>query len=198
MTTVIESTTRIEADQDLLRQLLAIISPPPPDLNPSPDPALLNVPLPGQNWPEQGGTYAGIMRGDDGTLYHLIVGPEATDIGDQPWGAYGKEEPGATSIWDGRANTRALVDSKHDHPAAQAIHQANAGDQFADWYLMAQAESSLCRATCRHLFQKTWYWTSTQYSAHNAWCQSFSDGDQGIIDKSSTGRVRAVRRLIIQ
>ena len=79
-----------------------------------------DTPLPGQYWREQGGTYAGIMRGDDGTLYHLIIGPDSMDIEDQEWGGYGQTEEGAQSCWDGLANTIELVESEHDHPAAQA------------------------------------------------------------------------------
>jgi len=159
----------------------------------------LDAPLPGQFWREQGGTCAGIMRGDDSTLYHLIVGSDSMDIEGKQWGSYGQTEEGAQSCWDGLANTRALVESKHDHPAAQAIHQLNVGDPHGDWYLPAQAELSLCRAAVRHLFKTDdWYWSSTQFSASNAWYQSFSYGSQDIYDKDHTGRVRAVRRLIIQ
>ena len=156
-----------------------------------------STPLPGQLWLAQGGTYAGIVRGDDGTLFHLIVGPESMDFDEQPWGGRGKDEEGATSIWDGLANTRALVESKIDHPAAQAIVQINAGNSMG-WYLPAQVELSLCRATVRHLFQPAWYWSSTQCSSIYAWSQHFEHGYQFINLKDYTGRARAVRRLVIQ
>lgn len=160
---------------------------------------LIDAPLPGQHWADQVGTYAGIMRGDEGLLYHLIIGPDSMDFEDQPWGSEGQNEPGASSCWDGKANSQALIESPHDHPAAQAIHQLNADTKFGDWYLPAQAELSLCRATVRHLFKTDdWYWSSTQCSAHLAWYQHFTSGGQDIGFKSLTGRVRAVRRLIIQ
>jgi hypothetical protein len=42
-----------------------------------------------------------------------------------------------------------------------------------------------------------WYWSSSQFSADNAWGQHFGDGGQGILDKPDEGRARAVRRLLI-
>ncbi|WP_377153286.1 hypothetical protein ACFJIX_17855 [Roseateles sp. UC29_93] len=35
---------------------------------------------------------------------------------------------------------------------------------------------------------------TTQYSAHNAWNQSFDDGNQNNDDKDNENRARAVRR----
>ena len=48
-------------------------------------------------------------------------------------------------------------------------------------------------------FETEWYWTSTQYAgyASNAWLQDFDDGGQDVIDKGYQGRVRAVRRFLI-
>jgi hypothetical protein len=46
-------------------------------------------------------------------------------------------------------------------------------------------------------FEDAWYWSSTQYSANNAWDQDFSSGTQNYNDKGYVGRVRAVRRLSV-
>ncbi len=48
-------------------------------------------------------------------------------------------------------------------------------------------------------FDAEWYWTSTQFAgnASNAWGQYFGGGNQIILDKGSQGRVRAVRRFLI-
>lgn len=43
-----------------------------------------------------------------------------------------------------------------------------------------------------------WYWSSTQYSANYAWGQFFDAGGQYNLDKLYRGRVRAVRRSLIQ
>jgi len=42
-------------------------------------------------------------------------------------------------------------------------------------------------------FADTYYWSSSEYLAHNAWFQGFYDGIQNYFSKYSTYRVRAVR-----
>ncbi len=46
-------------------------------------------------------------------------------------------------------------------------------------------------------FDPTWHWSSTQYSAHDAWIQGFADGDQGYGGKDGELAVRAVRRELV-
>ncbi|MFC3340033.1 DUF1566 domain-containing protein [Paracandidimonas soli] len=156
--------------------------------------------LPGQAVPELEGTSAGIMRGDDGTRYVLVVPNDpATDTDVSEWGCYGKSINGASSRWDGLLNTQELVASDSDLDVLELISKLNAGNESAPFYLPSQRELALCWATVPHLFQTDdWYWSSTQYSAHSAWFQSFLNGLQVINYKSYAGRVRAVRRLIIQ
>lgn len=64
-----------------------------------------------------------------------------------------------------------------EHPTQTSItaFQADGAEEFAD----------------------TWHWTSTQFSANYAWCQSFSGGDQDGDDKLNELRARAVRRLLV-
>lgn len=155
------------------------------------------VPRIGEFWPEQGGVYAGLMRGVDGSAdYHLVIA--AGDEGQQAeleWGGRGKDEPGATSEWDGKANTAALVASVHAHPAAEWAASLSIGGHH-DWYLAARRESALCYANVPELFDKVYHWTSTQYSPGSAWNQNFYDGSQDGNDKSYDFRVRAVRRVL--
>jgi hypothetical protein len=42
-----------------------------------------------------------------------------------------------------------------------------------------------------------WYWSATQYFTSNAWCQRFSDGNQGNVSKDDRSSVRFVRRCSI-
>ncbi|MGG1948991.1 hypothetical protein AB1286_29995 [Trinickia sp. NRRL B-1857] len=152
----------------------------------------LSVPEVGAYWDGQGGIYAGIMPARDGKRpYHLIAAIE--DGVDLQWGAGGNE---AKSLHDGLENTRALVEREHDHPAAEWASKYTK-DGCSDFYLPAQRELNLCYATCAEQFEKDWYWSSTQYSALNAWYQHFDDGTQDYADKDLTGRARAVRRLFI-
>lgn len=155
------------------------------------------VPRIGEFWPEQGGVYAGQMRGVDGAVdYHLVVA--AGDEGQQAeleWGGSGEEEPCATSEWDGKANTAALVASVNEHPAAEWAAGLSIGGHH-DWYLAARRESALCYANVPELFDKVYHWTSTQFSPYYAWIQTFFNGSQYYDAKNFDFRVRAVRRVL--
>lgn len=166
--------TRLELDAvsfdvgSVLRDLLGTVEQPATSVR------VTNAPLPGQPWPEQGGIYAGIVRGDDGTLAHIIVAPKGSVgcIEGITWGGYGSETAGAQSRWDGFSNTVDLLREPDDkHPAAQAIASLTLGG-FKDWYLPSQAELALCLATVRDQFEPESHWSSTQYSAGTAWYAS--------------------------
>lgn len=153
------------------------------------------VPIPGDYWVGQGGIYAGIMPALDGARpYHLILSVD--EVADVVWGSYGHDEDEATSRHDGLENTRALIESKQDHPAALWA-ELYEKDGHTDFYLPAQRELNLAYATCAENFEKAWYWSSTQYSAYGAWGQTFVDGNQGTAYKDLAGRARAVRRIEI-
>ncbi|MGH8433685.1 MAG: DUF1566 domain-containing protein [Pseudomonas sp.] len=158
----------------------------------------LGAPAIGQYWHGQGGIYAGMVRGEDGTSdYHLIV---PTDLAGQleeiEWGGAGKNEPGATSARDGLANTRALFNSKHDHPAAQWATDLEI-DGLRDWYLPARHELRLCYLNVPELFSTDgWYSSSTQHSPRYAWIQYFVDGSQYYAHKDTARRAVAVRRVV--
>lgn len=148
-------------------------------------------------WPEQGGIYAGLMRGENGGPdYHLIVAEDpAGSIEAIVWGAAGQEESAATSSLNGLANTRALLDSPHDHPAAQWAAGLQI-DGHHDFYLPARRELRMCWVNVPELFEEAWYWSSTQYSPDYAWVQYFCDGGQTNAHKDVEYRARAVRRVL--
>lgn len=64
--------------------------------------------------------------------------------------------------------------------------------------LPAQTSAAAFKQGGDQALADTWYWSSTQYSATSAWSQYFGDGGQSSTAKSIEGRVRPVRRLIIQ
>jgi hypothetical protein len=152
----------------------------------------------GVYWPGQGGVYAGLVRGHTSQPdYRLIVADEYEydgEVKDIAWGSIGTETSGADHEWDGKANTHALADSENEHPAAEWAHQLELKG-FSDWYLPSRRELALCYANVPEQFAKTWYWSSTQYSADSAWGQHFGDGIQLSDRKSSQARARAVRRI---
>ena len=158
-----------------------------------------DIPPPiGETWASQGGVYAGLMRGENGQPdYHLIVPrAEQAQIETIKWGSPGEEETGATSEWDGLANTRALIQRGNDHPAAQWVANLDLHGH-RDWYLPARRELALCYATVPELFEKSgYYWSSSQSSADGAWTQAFDDGYQYGGHKDDALRGRAVRRFI--
>lgn len=159
-------------------------------------PSRATPPKIGERWTEQGGIYAGVMRGFDGHPdYHLIVADgEAHDI---RWGPRGHAVAGADSDHDGLANTLALFKSDQTHPAAEWAYNAHT-DAHRDHYLPSRRELRLCWANVPELFDKdVYYWSSTQYSAYGAWLQGFSYGNQYGDYKDYGGRARAVRRLIL-
>lgn len=155
----------------------------------------INPPRIGQPWPEQGGIYAGIMAGRDGQPDHylIVATAEQGEIVDVEWGGYGTHIAGAESYFDGRANTAAMVAANLDLGKRIAALQI---EGHADYHLPSQAEMHLLAANLKEQFdQDDWYWTSTQYSAHGAWFQLFSNGNQSRTGKSSDARARAVRLI---
>jgi hypothetical protein len=149
------------------------------------------IPAPGQPWASQGGIYAGALPALDGQgIEHLILGDFLK--GDVAWGEYGKELPGTSSRTDGKANTAAMLEAQS--PAAIAINNYSQAVEF-DWHIPSQQEAQLISATCFEHMEKATIWTSSQYSAYGAWCQSFLNGNSLWNGKDSSLRVRPVRRF---
>lgn len=162
-----------------------------------PNIASITPPAIGQYWQGQGGFYAGLMRGPDGKPdYHLVV--TAADLGEAKavtWGGKGESEPGAESEWDGQANTTALLNSAHSHPAAEWAG-ALVIEEHRDFYLPSRRELRLCWVNVPEQFAKEWYWSSTQCSPNHAWLQYFDAGTQSYGREGSELRARAVRRVL--
>lgn len=146
----------------------------------------------GEYWHGQGGFYVGDMRGDDGTVYGLIVADcgSAQDAGRAKWGPEGERD---LSQWDGLANTIALGDQ---HPAAK-LATGHAADEHQDFYLPARRELQLAAANVPHLFGAAdWYWSSTPRTESYAWAVDFENGFTGSYCRTNEFRVRPFRRFI--
>ncbi|WP_411835667.1 DUF1566 domain-containing protein [Pseudomonas chlororaphis subsp. aurantiaca] len=174
--------------QLLIAGLLTHTLPPAANVQPAaPD----TIPALGEYWPGQGGVNAGYVAAcGDVPAHYLILGDK--DLGEFEWGRY-KEESTATSRWDGKANTDALI-AVGGHPAAEAA-RAYTADGHADFDLPAAAQ--LYQAWVHGLITKGAYWSSTQRSAYYAFYMVFVDGFQGNDDKHDELRVRPVRRYFI-
>ncbi len=150
-----------------------------------------SIPAPGQFWASQGGIYAGALPAlDDQGVEHLIIGDFLK--GEFAWGEYGKDLPGAQSRTDGKANTAAMLAAQS--PAAIAVNGYSQAMEF-DWHIPSQQEAQLIAANCFDHMEKATVWTSSQYSAYDAWYQSFYYGYSDWSNKNSSLRVRPVRRF---
>jgi hypothetical protein len=156
-------------------------------------PGALTPPALGEYWPGQGGYFCGTMPARDGApARHLVFSKDEAE--DLKWGPY-EDESGAASHHNGAANTAALVESKHDHPAAQWASKVTA-DGHTDFHLPAHAELMMAWICAPQLFKtEGWYWSSTQGDRHGAFVQHFASGGSGWGDKDSECRVRAVRTI---
>jgi len=161
--------------------------------------ATTSPPKIGEPWPGQGGIYAGMMRNPGGRDYHLIY-PTA-EMGGEHEGIRWSEDSdadidGADSEWDGLANTRALVESDIDCPAAEWA-DGLVIEGHADYYLPSRRELALAWANIPERFEKVWHWSSTQHSSGAAFTQHFRDGSQYCDLSSASYRARAVRRVFL-
>lgn len=168
----------------------------PPSIMAANAPAMAGTPALGAYWPGQGGVNAGLVRGVDGGRDYYLIVATGDDLGELKFGGYGEEIEGAGSASDGLANTQALVQSEHKHPAALACSKFSC-DGHSDFYLPARRELQLAEANVSELFAKGWHWSSTQRSAYNAFLQDFGGGNQDNFGKYSELRVRPVRRELI-
>ncbi|WP_025126440.1 DUF1566 domain-containing protein [Pseudomonas sp. PH1b] len=151
----------------------------------------VTIPEIGTVWTGQGGIYAGFMparNGADG--YHLVLGEE---LGRFEWGQYGDESP-ATSLTDGRANTEALVNADGEYPAAIAAYE-HIAEGHGDFYLPATAELYEIWLNLNGKLSGL-VWSSSQYSAHNAYLMDFVDGWLYYYGKYAERLVRPVRRFL--
>ncbi|EJM20205.1 hypothetical protein PMI21_01108 [Pseudomonas sp. GM18] len=174
--------------QLLMAGLLAQALPPAANVQPI---APYSIPAIGDYWPGQGGINGGFVPARGDIPEHYLIFADR-DIGEHKWGRYG-EESVATSKWDGKANTDALI-AAGGHPAAEAA-RAYIADGHADFDLPAAAQ--LHQAWVYDLIAKGAYWSSTQRSAYGAVLMYFGDGLQYGSGKNSELRVRPVRRFFI-
>jgi hypothetical protein len=118
----------------------------------------------------------------------------------------------ATEIGTGMANTTTAVNEcarrrPHQSATSSAIHAAAnyVNNGKSDWHLPSRDElnelykyaisapSGGSRRKLRPSFSAEDYWSSSEYSATNAWAQYFNNGYQSTNNKTLTSRLRPVR-----
>jgi len=131
---------------------------------------LIQIPAPGQPWPEQGGIYVG-ARVIDGIVRHRII-------------------PGGTD--------QDIVAS-HDN-AAERITAAGEINGFSDWGHGDQRDLMLAYINAPDLFHRegieSVQITSTPYGSYYAWAVGFESGDVGVSGRHYEFRVRPFRSFI--
>lgn len=130
-------------------------------------PAVPGLPRIGQPWPEQGGIYAGLVRGDNGAPdYHLIVAERSMSPA-----IWKSAVEWAKDIIVGRFNDYTLPKRKD-----QSVLFGNVPELFEkEWYWSCEEHSN----------------------TEHAWVQNFDNGRQDYGLKTNGTRARAVRRVPI-
>lgn len=156
----------------------------------------ITLPMFGALLASHGGHFGGILRGtaaDGSEDFALIVAEQSAEIEDATWSEDYTTIAGADSKTDGRANTEAMAAAGLQ--LAQRIKALDLGGH-TDWYLPAAAELRALSATVPELFnQQDYYWSSSQSSRYDAWCQDFEYGSSTASSKDDEFRARPVRRV---
>ncbi|WP_219209480.1 DUF1566 domain-containing protein [Variovorax boronicumulans] len=154
-------------------------------------PALELPPAAGEIWPGQGGRFICTIAASAGLpARHLVFGvDEAEELAFGPY----ESIAGADSHLDGSANTKALIASGKEHPAA-AWAAAYTADGHSDFHLPSRHDLLLAYIHAKeHFDTDDWYWSSTQGSRGLAFVQDFEDGNSYWADKDYRHRARACR-----
>lgn len=148
----------------------------------------LNV---GQSY--QGGIIAYV---DETGKHGLIAAPEDQSSGVR-WNIGGVYETGAfgTKIGTGKSNTAKIVQALGNGNYAAKLCYNLKLNGYDDWFLPSYDELKELykNREAIGMFDNAIYWSSSEYSASNAWAQDFENNGQCWCVKSYTYRVRAVR-----
>lgn len=126
------------------------------------------LPKIGDEWPEQGGIFAGVRLGINAPDYYLIVGPARDGFGD--WSTC-MDWAGSLSV--GTSSDYALP---------------NSGDGYACFDRVRHLFEPSCY----------WLDAQHAEDSYDAWYQNFGHGYQGWVSETSKFRARSVRRVPIQ
>lgn len=171
--------------------------------------------IPAIGTPMEGGFLGALYLDETGARAGLVVPrAEIGDLDPVPWLKKPKDVPGACSLLDGLANTQAMAEAGSE--IAQKVLDLVI-DGVGGWHIPALDQMTALRTSAMpragiipaqsmaevfqeggsEAFRQDVYWTSTQYNPGDAWLQSFHTGHQYVNFKSSSYRVRAVRKCLL-
>jgi len=143
----------------------------------------------------------GIIFYVDAKGQHGLIAAETDQSTSVAWGCSGSPVTHAygTKRDCGLANTKSIVDSCATAGIPARLCDELVLNGYSDWYLPCKDELDLMydnlKAAGLGGFSSTSYWSSSSVSTTNAWSQNFSNGTQNSSAKTSTFRVRAIRRF---
>jgi len=142
-------------------------------------------------------TVAGIIFWNSGTGHGMMCPGFDQSTGSQ-WGCWSTLISGTSlSVFTGEANTNLIVAACGEaNTAAKICHDLVLGG-YSDWYLPSVDDLQRMYANLKSQnlgnFANSFYWSSSESSANNAYRRNFQDGTYSLYDKSNTLHVRAVR-----
>lgn len=156
-----------------------------------------------------GGVVFAVWKDKAGEEHGLIVAKQ-DNAEKNTWSNIIALEIGASaqSSWNGYDNTLAITAQPEHEVSAASVCNQFAYQGFSDWYLPSIDELNLLWSNRfyvnkalnamqqgQEISMKYNYWSSTEYSAGNAFQFSFINGNATVSAKHSTFAIRAIRRF---
>jgi Protein of unknown function (DUF1566) len=138
----------------------------------------------------------GIIFYIDGTGQHGLISATSDQSTGAPWGCYSTLIGGTgTAIGTGQANTTAIIAGCITAGIAAQLCDALTLNGYSDWFLPSRDELNqmYLQKTVIGGFANSFYWSSSEYDAGDAWYQYFPSGTQLNGGKTNPTYVRAIR-----
>ena len=133
---------------------------------------------------------------DDTGEHGLIAAPSDQSTGIRWYnGSYITTGATGTAIGTGKSNTDKIVQVQGNGNYAAKLCDDLVIDGYGDWYLPSKGELNELYKNRDVIggFGTSYYWSSSEYTNYEAWCQYFGSGRQDESSKGNTWKVRAVR-----
>jgi hypothetical protein len=144
-----------------------------------------------------GNSYGGgIIFYIDATWQHGLIASTSDQGTGTAWGCEGTNIGGtSTSIGTGQTNTTAIVNGCSQAGIAARICDDLLLNGYSDWFLPSSSELNQIYLKKNIIggFADDVYWSSSEYSANNAYYQNLISGGTGIGIRSGINGVRAIR-----